>query len=487
MITNISLQNAGLMNSLSILFSLILSVSAETKTPALSPQQLDQFIIQTCSLQTNEKSCLDKMMTIKKGLTTEELLKQAPALKIDSSIQTTIINDPNHFTSQYYCLAIYNDVVSEAQVPADIFPYVVYGFSFNTKSLSTYKKWLSSKAAKPCVESLRALGLTPSPLTGKKEFNIILNPITFLENGTEEAFLDIAIRNYNHERLHAIYSSEKAQTKVAKLWKSLTKGEQDQFKSEHLHYNFNNKDILYREFFSFTFESAPEAASNFLSSTPNYAQIKKTICKSCLADDSDLKTKVQILAQLSPRDLLAKLEEEKIKVLILSSGRKNPSKLFYWGQIRQDKGNLNQISAIEGAMGKTLCRGEKPESQDATTIVLASDSPYSTLIHEYIHVMQIKKDASWCPVSKRLWTDKPSASEIRMVRDREWDARLVLWNLLNGPQMNVEDQIIVAEGILRESEARKSFDPNAARFLSDNKIQLYFQQKIEEYKKAISK
>ncbi|MEA9356216.1 hypothetical protein SHI21_08385 [Bacteriovorax sp. PP10] len=475
------------MNSLAILFSLILSVSAETKAPALNSQQLDQFIIQTCSLQSNEKSCLEKMTTIKKGLTTEELLKQAPALKIDSSIQTTIINDPSHFTSQYYCLAIYNGVVSEAQVPADIFPYVVYGFSFNTKSLGTYKKWLNSKAARPCVESLKILGLTPTPLTGEKEFNIILNPITFLENGTEEAFLDTAIRNYNHERLHAIYAFKSAKTKVAKLWKSLTKGEQEQFKSEHLHYNFNNKDILYREFFSFTFESAPEEAYTFLSNTINYSQVKKATCKSCLADDDDFKAKIQALSQLSPKDLLAKLEEEKIKVLILSSGRKNPSKLFYWGQIREDKGHLTQISAIEGAMGKTLCQGEKPESLDATTIVLASDSPYSTLIHEYIHVMQIKKDVSWCPVSKRLWTEKPAATEIRMVRDREWDARLVLWNLLTGPQMNVEDQIIVAEGILRESEGRKNFDPNAARFISDNKIQLYLQQKIEEYKKAILK
>lgn len=427
------------------------------------------------------------MTAIRKGLTNEELLKQAPALKIDSMIQTTLINDPSHFTSQYYCLAIYNDVVTQQQVSADIFPYVIYGFSFSTKSLSSYKLWLTSKAAKPCLDSLKALGLTPTTIKAEKASNIVLNPVTFLENGAEEAFLEIAIRNYNHERLHAIYAFEKAKNKVAQLWKSLTKGEQGQFKSEHLHYNFKNTDILYREFFSFTFESSPEVAYEFLSKKLNYAQIKKAICKSCLAYNDELKTKVQGLAQLSPKDLLAKIEDEKIKVLVLSSGRKNPSKLFYWGQIRQDKGELNQISAIEGAMGKTLCRGEKPESQDATTIVLASDSPYSTLIHEYIHVMQIKNDISWCPVSKRLWTDKPSASEIRMIRDREWDARLVLWSLLESPQMNVEDQIIVTEGILRESEGRKNFDPTAARFLTDNKIQSYFLQKIEEYKKALAK
>lgn len=475
------------MKSIYIILLLFITFKTYAKSPVLAPKQLDEFIIKTCSLQSKEENCLDKIAIIRKGLITEELLKQAPTLSIDSTIQTTLINDPTSFISKYYCLAIFNDVVSMKQVPADIFPYVIYGFSFNTKSLDSYSKWLKSKKAGPCVNALKELGLSPSSITGEKRSSIILNPITFLENGTKEAFLDLAIRNYNHERLHAIYASENAKTKVAKLWKSLTKGEQEQFKSEHLHYNFTNKDILYREFFSFTFESAPEEAYTFLSNTLTYAQIKKSTCKSCLADNDDFKNKMQTWARLSPKDLLAKLEEEKIKVLILSSGRKNPSALFYWGKIREDKGELNQISAIEGAMGKTLCKGEKPESQDATTIVLASDSPYSTLIHEYIHVMQIKNDISWCPVSKRLWTDKPSTSEIRMIRDREWDARLVLWNLLASPQMNVEDQIIVTEGILRESEGRKNFDPTAARFLTDNKIQSYFLQKIEEYKKALAK
>lgn len=213
----------------------------------------------------------------------------------------------------------------------------------------------------------------------------------------------------------------------------------------------------------------------------------KTPCQFCIAGNKNFAEQIKTLSQLPPKDLLAKIEANNIKVLILSSGRKNPSKLFYWGQVRQDKGELNQISKIEGAMGKTLCTGERPESKEGPTIILASDSPYSTLVHEYVHSMQIKEDLSWCPVSKRLWTDKPTDAETRMVRDREWDVRLVLWDLLKSPQMNIEDQIIVTEGIIREAEARKNFDPTANKFLTDNNIQSYFLQKVEEYKKALTK
>lgn len=474
------------MKNLTTLFFIILSYTAHADSQTITPQQLDQFIINTCSVLSPKEKCFQKMSDIRKGLTTSDLLKQAPALKIDSTIETTVIKDPSHFISNYYCLAIYNEVVTIDQVPADIFPYVVYGFSFSTASLKSYSKWLTTQSALPCINSLKAQGLKPLSITSDKQSNIILNPVTFLENGTDEAFLDTAIRNYNHERLHAIYALEKAKIKVSKLWKSLTKGEQEQFTSEHLNYNFKNTDTLFREFFSFTFEQNPEAAYDFLSRKLSYNQIKQSTCKSCLAYNLNLKNKVKDMARLSPKDLIKKIEDEKIKILILSSGRKTSSKLFTWGQIRLDSGELNQISATEGAMGKTLCLGEKPEAQDSITIVLASDSPYSTLIHEYIHALQIKEDISWCPVSKRLWVEKPSSAEIRMIRDREWDVRLVLWELLDSPMMNVEDQIIVAEGILRESQARKKFDPSAFVFLNDHKVQLFLEKKIEEYKKTIS-
>jgi hypothetical protein len=122
------------MKILSLTFLLL---SSSVISAPLDSKQLDLFIIKACSIQSSEKSCLDKMSTIRKGLVSSDLLNLAPPLKIDSFIQTTIINDPKTFISNYYCLAIFNDVISMDQVPVDIFPYVIYGFSFNTKSLDS--------------------------------------------------------------------------------------------------------------------------------------------------------------------------------------------------------------------------------------------------------------------------------------------------------------------------------------------------------------
>lgn len=472
------------------LFSILLYVIsfsfAETH-PALNASQLDQMIIKACSQQSDETNCKNKMAETRNGISPEVLLSKAPKLPIDSEINLTIVNDPAAFTSQYYCLAIYNGIITTKEVEPDVFPYVVYGFSFGEHSIVGFNKWLTTKASKKCTDKTKTV--LPIKVSNGKKISIVLNPITFMENGTGEEFLDLAAKIYNHERLHAIFATTKAKFKVAALWKSMSKGEQKQFKSEHPNYQFKLNDILYRELFSYTFDSAPQKAYDFISvkEKMSYAQLKKTICEWCIAGQKETLEKVKALSLLSPEDLLTKLEDEKIKVLILSSGRKNPSKLFYWGQVRTDSGELTQISKIEGAMGKTLCKDERPEAKESTTIILASDSPYSTLIHEYLHVLQIRRDSSWCPVSKRLWTDPPLASESRMIRDREWDVRLVLWELLSSPQMNVEDQIIISEGLLREGQARKSFDSSATTFLSDKNVQTFFSQKVHDYQKTMTK
>ena len=474
------------MKVFSLLIILATSLYAETPAP-LNNEQLDLMIIKACTPQSNESACQSKMNAVRKGISIDELLAKAPKLPVDSEINVVVASDPVTFMNEYYCLAIYNQIITMKEVEADVFPYVVYGFSFGEVSVLGYNKWLATPASKSCTSKLKAV--TPYKLIGNKKINIILNPITFMENGTGDEFLDLAAKIYNHERLHAIYATRKAKSKTAALWKSMTDGEKKQFKSEHPNYQFKINDILYRELFSYTFDSNPKVVYDFLESKEklSYAQLKKSICHWCISDSDETLAKVKELAKLSPQDLLTSLEKDNIKVLILSSGRKNPSTLFHWGKVREDKGELTQISKIEGAMGKTLCKGERPEASDSTTIILASDSPYSTLLHEYLHVLQIRKDSSWCPVSKRLWTDPPLVSETRMIRDREWDVRVALWNLLDAREMNIEDQIIIAEGLLREGKARAHFDPSAKKLLSDKNVQAFLTQKIDSYQKSMTK
>ena len=412
---------------------------------------LDDLMLKNCGLHSAAQACSQRLTEIRQGLAKDKI--QAPPLKIDSQINTVIVREPKQMVS-YFCLARFYKIIPDEDFDEDLFAYAVKGFAFGD----------SATAAKACK--------TERP---KHPYTIVLNPVAFFESGADTDFFDAAAVTFNHERLHAIFAHEKARAKVLKFGRKLSQGQRQQFKREHPSYNFKDEDVLARDFFSYTFERDPAKAYDFLAQDWSPARLKE-LCRFCVADTFDAKS----LSQLAPADLLKFIEKE-AKVLILSTGRKDPSPLFSWGKLRTDEGQLNQITKLEGAMGKTLCKGEKPEAKDGITIVLAADSPYSTLVHEYLHLRQIKKDGAWCPISKALWTRAPLAHEERMVRDREWDVRQVLWTLRDGPHMTVEDRLIIADGLMNEAKMRALYDPAAADFIAKNNIAKGRDKAVREY------
>lgn len=202
-------------------------------------------------------------------------------------------------------------------------------------------------------------------------------------------------------------------------------------------------------------------------------------CTWCISEELDSSNKAESFLDLSPQAQLAKVENEGIKVFILDSGRKSETPFFQWKSVRVDSGNLTDISKVEGSLGKTLCKGERPLAIKEFTIILSSDAPLSTLLHEYLHVKQIKKDSSWCLVSKRLWSMTiPLPEDIKIVRDHEWDVRKILWSVRNHKSFNVEDHIVIAEGMLKESEMRKNYDPEASLYVKKEKVQEFLASQI---------
>lgn len=211
-------------------------------------------------------------------------------------------------------------------------------------------------------------------------------------------------------------------------------------------------------------------------------------CKFCISENKAIVTEARKFLELAPSDQLVKIEKEGVKVFILKSDKENTVPFFQWKKIRVDQGKLTDISKLEGSLGKTLCKGEKPIAQNEYTIVLNSDAPMSTLLHEYLHVKQIINDKSWCQTSKRLWeTQIPDPRDIKIVRDHEWDVRQILWQLRDHKSFNVEDHIVIAEGMLKESEMRKEYDPDAQKIIKDEKVNIYLTEQIEEYKKNLLK
>ncbi len=450
---------------------------------------LDELVQKNCALQSPPVVCKGRMGEIRKDLTVEKLIEKSPKLEIDSQIDVVLARDPQTMISNYYCVARLNGLIPRKGFDLELFAYAVRGLTFGPTTEKTYAKWLGSVAAKDCKFVLVKESLSPWPVTFKKPYTIVLNPVAMLDEGADENFFAMTAQTYNHERLHVLYAVEKAEKKILKFWDSLTKAQQAQFKSEHSSYDFKDKSILAREFFSYTFETHPEKGAEFLQGKykpASYTALMADLCTFCVRNDEALLEKMKALAALSPKELVSKVESEGVKVLILSSGRKNPSPLFNWSKERADKGEMKQITKESGAMGETLCKGDKLESADRITIVLATDSPYSTLLHEYLHVQQIQRDGSWCAIAKRLWS-KPERTpfEQRMSHDREWDGRMMLWKLMETPHITLEDRIMLVDGFIREADARP-YDPEAAAFVKNEDLNAKRDLMVREYLKLVA-
>lgn len=211
-------------------------------------------------------------------------------------------------------------------------------------------------------------------------------------------------------------------------------------------------------------------------------------CDWCVYEQNSIKNEVENFLNLPPRKQLEKIEAEGIKVFILNPDRKSGTPFFQWSTIRVDPGNLSDISKIEGSLGKTLCKGERLIATKDYTIVLNSDAPLSTLLHEYLHVKQIKKDSNWCKISKRLWgNNMPSVEDVKAVRDHEWDVRQTLWQARQHSAFNIEDHIVIAEGMIKEAQMRKDFDPQALEIVKKEKVEEYLLKEVDAFKQFLLK
>ena len=204
-----------------------------------------------------------------------------------------------------------------------------------------------------------------------------------------------------------------------------------------------------------------------------------------LFEDKAITAKLKRLGKLKPEDLLKKIRGEGIAVSILSTDRPKPSS-FFWGSIEKPSGKLSSITKQKALFGKTFCKGEHPFSNKSDSIALAEDAPRSTLYHEYLHILQIRKDRSWCKISKELWKRQPTKIEQRAQLDREWDVAKVLWKNLNHLNAGIEDQITIADAVAQQAVKRKDFAPEALLFVQMENIAGFLKAKVVEYQKQIT-
>ncbi|MEQ1665798.1 MAG: tetratricopeptide repeat protein, partial [Bdellovibrionales bacterium] len=207
---------------------------------------------------------------------------------------------------------------------------------------------------------------------------------------------------------------------------------------------------------------------NSISETKSRAEV--AACPICVEGDPIVEKELLRLSLLKPQELITEVRKQGICVQVLKSNRKSPEQFFTWSKIEKSEKPLSDITKQKNLMGKTFCKDEHLISKGCTTIVLASDAPKSTLLHEYLHVKQIEKDAKWCPLSKELWSREPSPAESKLIRDKEWDVHRVLWAHLEQLNVDIEDKLAVISETLQEAWLRKDFDSEALKFVKSEKM-----------------
>ncbi|MBP7843261.1 MAG: hypothetical protein KA116_00460 [Proteobacteria bacterium] len=205
-------------------------------------------------------------------------------------------------------------------------------------------------------------------------------------------------------------------------------------------------------------------------------------CTWCLSEREDVFNDLKKLSKLSPKEQLNFIKNQKTSVIVLKSHQKVLAGTFNWGKFIKPHNELKSLSSKKALMGKTLCKGEHMFSDWQDTIALSDVAPRSTLIHEYIHILQLRQDKEWCPLSKKLWsTPSPSQQESQAIRNKEWDAHKILWKLRSDLAYDIEDEIAISSETLEEAKMRKEWDPQAIDWVKSEDIELYMNHKIQNY------
>lgn len=180
----------------------------------------------------------------------------------NEKVQSLEVASPYTVTKDFYCYSIYQGIVTQGDLPASLFGLSVKGISLSRNKLDEYKGWLNSYEGQSCQQHLKdTIGVkATSDLSSyfKKQYLVLVNPFTLLGDGLRDYKYNYE-RALNHELLHTLYALKPAYKKWAiDNWNELDDMQQKSFKDAHPSYNFENKNILYREYFSYQFEDDPE-------------------------------------------------------------------------------------------------------------------------------------------------------------------------------------------------------------------------------------
>ena len=168
--------------------------------------------------------------------------------RLQPFVEIQVFQDSNEFKTKLYCYYIFQNVVDPTVITPKLFAEFVKGGSLSNKFQSDYVNWLKTEKGTLCRKITGASSLKLSA----KDYSIFLNANAIENEGQKrQTALD-------HELLHIVFAKyKKHRGKISALWNNLTEKQKRMFKEKHPGYNFTNKKILQREYFSYQFQDRP--------------------------------------------------------------------------------------------------------------------------------------------------------------------------------------------------------------------------------------
>ncbi len=236
------------------------------------PQVIDMYTNASEILQPHpcqwKKYLAQKKLNRTTNLDTNSFINPFPH-EIHTEASRTV--NQEQFTQNFYCYGIKENLFKKAELPPALFSLSIKGISFSKKAYEQYTTWLkTNRDGKSCAEDLKSFfnadDIQNYTFEKNKTHALVINEITLLGDGAgpkggnaKSGLNDKLYENFlitlNHERLHLLFATMPELKKlIADKVNSLTRDELEAFMKEHPSYNFAERDVLLREYFSYKYE-----------------------------------------------------------------------------------------------------------------------------------------------------------------------------------------------------------------------------------------
>lgn len=185
--------------------------------------------------------------------------------KFEEKLNIISVSDVKDLTSNFYCLSVFNNIVTMKNLGPSLFSLSIKGATFGRDKINSYYSWLESEEGKSCQANVKEqLGFVVNKNLDDlftKDYLIVVAPWTILGDGADHYERNYA-RVLSHEMNHIRYALDSENKEWSmKQWGKISQKDKNEFIKMHPSYNFRDENILFKEYFSYSNENDRDFAT----------------------------------------------------------------------------------------------------------------------------------------------------------------------------------------------------------------------------------